>query len=264
MKKLFFFDIDGTLLQCEEGIDSIPNETRDILNRLQKQGDDVFLATGRCKCFILDGVIDYPFNGLVTCNGAYVEYKGEVVYKKIIPLEALQKVHNLCVENHFAYYFEGNESIYILNRTNPRHKEFQEKWIMKEEVLVDEFDLSKIETYIGMIVVNKEEDVDNMVGELSRYFDVQRHQKGLSFDLTLKGESKAKGIRKLVESLEYSMEQTVAFGDGRNDVEMLQEVALGIAMGNAADVTKKAAKYITDNVDKEGILKALEYFSLLS
>jgi hypothetical protein len=96
---------------------------------------------------------------------------------------------------------------------------------------------------------------------LSPYFLIKQHQKGLSFDLTLKGESKAKGIRKLVESLGMDMEDTVAFGDGRNDVEMLSEVGFGIAMGNGADEAKEVANYVTDDVDKNGIEKALDKFS---
>lgn len=264
MKKLFFFDIDGTLIDCENGIESIPISTRNLLDRLKKQGDDVFLATGRCKCFILDGVIDYPFSGIVSCNGAYVEYNGKTVYKKVIPIDAIKKTHELCLKKHFAYYFESNDFIYILNRTNPKHLEFQEKWLMKDEILIDSFDLDKIETYIGMIVVNNEEDVDIMIQELSPYFDIQRHQTGLSFDLTLKGESKAKGIRKLVGALGESMEQTIAFGDGRNDIEMLSEVQIGVAMGKAAEEAKKAAQYVTDDVSNDGIMKALVHFSLLS
>ena len=82
MEKLFFFDIDGTLIECNKGIYRIPNDVRYGMNQLKKQGHDVFLATGRCKCFIVDGVMDYPFSGYVTCNGAYVEYKGKEIYKK--------------------------------------------------------------------------------------------------------------------------------------------------------------------------------------
>ena len=79
----------------------------------------------------------------------------------------------------------------------------------------------------------------------------------------MKGESKAKGIEKLVNALGKTMKDTIAFGDGRNDIEMLSCVNLGIAMGNAADETKAVADYITDNVDCDGILKALKHFSFL-
>lgn len=263
MSKLFFFDIDGTLIECNKGIYSIQSSTRNALKQLQDQGDDVFLATGRCKCFIVDGVMDYPFSGYVTCNGAYVEYKGEAIYKKVIPSIAIAKTHQLCVERNLAYYFEGNEHIYVLNKTNPKHIEFKDNWGMKDEVVVDDFDIEEIETYIGMIVVNSKDDIEPMVKELSDYFDIQRHQSDFSFDLTLKGESKAKGIEKLVKALGKDMKDTIAFGDGRNDIEMLSSVGQGIAMGNAAIEAKEVADYITDDVDRDGIVKALKHFSLI-
>lgn len=263
MGKLFFFDIDGTLIECSKDIISIPLTTRNALTQLQKQGDDVFLATGRCKCFILDGVMDYPFNGYVTCNGAHVEYKGETVYKSVISREAIEKTHQLCLERDMTYYFEGNDYIYVLDKYNPMHLEFKDNWGMKDIVVVDEFDFEEIQTYIGMIVVNSNSDIDYMQEVLSPYFEIQKHQAGNSFDLTLKGESKAKGIEQLVEILNQEMNKTVAFGDGRNDVEMLQRTGLGIAMGNAAIEAKEVANYITDDVDKDGIVSALSHFSFI-
>lgn len=263
MKKLFFFDIDGTLIECNKGIYSIQPTTRKVLDRLKEEGHGVFLATGRCKCFIVDGVIDYPFSGYVTCNGTYVEYKGKSVYKKVISTEAIKATHELCINKNFVYYFEGNDYIYVPDKNNLRHKTFVENWGMKKEVIIDDYIFEEIETYIGMIIVNCEEDIPLMIETLSSYFDIQRHQNDLSFDLTLKGESKGKGINKLVEFLNMDIKDTVAFGDGRNDIEMLSSVNLGIAMGNAVEEAKEAADYVTDDVDQDGILKALQHFQIL-
>lgn len=263
MKKLFFFDIDGTLIECEKGIYDIQKDVWELLDNLKKQGDDVFLATGRCKCFIPDEVMKYPFSGYVTCNGTYVEYKEKPMYEAKIPYVALKKAHDLCKERGLAYYFENSDCIYVLSKTNPRHIEFKEVWGMKEDIIVDNFDLNEIDAYIGMIAANSEEDVPYIREQLSEYFDIQQHNNGLSFDLTLKGESKAKGIKELAKSLNVSIENTVAFGDGRNDVEMLSEVGLGIAMGNGAIEAKEAAKFVTKDINENGIIYAIEYFSLL-
>ncbi len=263
MKRLFFFDIDGTLIECEKGIYNIQDEVWKLLDDLKKQGDDVFLATGRCKCFIPDTVMEYPFSGYVTCNGAYVEYKNQCTYKEVVPYEAFKKTHELCKARKLAYYFENSDYICVLDKDHPRHIEFRDKWGMKDEITIDEFDISKVETYIGMIVANSEEDVPFIKESLSDYFDIQQHNNGLSFDLTLKGESKAKGIKELAKALNVPVENTVAFGDGRNDVEMLSEVGLGIAMGNGAQEAKDAAKFVTKDISDHGIMYAIEYFSLL-
>ncbi len=127
-----------------------------------------------------------------------------------------------------------------MNKDNPKHIEFKNNWGMKDKVIIDSFDVNEIETYIGMIVLNSDQDIEPMKNVLSPYFHIQQHQSGLSFDLTLKGESKAKGIEKLINGLGKTMKDTIAFGDGRNDIEMLRCVNLGIAMGNAADGNKKS------------------------
>ena len=263
MKQLFFFDIDGTLIDCNKDIYSIQTSTRSALDQLKEQGDDVFLATGRCKCFIVDGVMDYPFSGYVTCNGGYVEYLNQPVYKAIVPSEAIIATLELCDKYGFNYYFEGNDNIYVRDSNDKKHLEFCKKWGMKLETIIDQFDPGEIETYIGMIVVNDTDDIPVMVDALYPYFDIQRHQNDCSFDLTLRGVSKAVGICELVKRLNKDISDTIAFGDGRNDIEMLETVGLGVAMGNAVIEAKAAADYETDRIENDGIVKALKKFDLL-
>lgn len=263
MNKLLFFDIDGTLIECKLGIYSIADKTRRALDCLKENGHNVFLATGRCKCFITDGVMDYPFNGYVTCNGGYVEYLGRPVYKAIVSSDAIKATMELCEKYDFNYYFESTDYIYIRDRNNKKHIEFGENWGMKPETVVDHFDPEEIEAYIGMIVVNQVEDVPVVVEALSPYFDVQRHQSDCSFDLTLRGVSKAVGINELVKKMNRDIKDTIAFGDGRNDIEMLETVGLGVAMGNAVIEAKAVADYQTDRIENDGIKKALEKFELI-
>lgn len=263
MDKLFFFDIDGTLLDIPHGIHTISKKTVDSMDQLKNNGYSVFLATGRCKCFVLDEVMKYPFSGYVTCNGGYVEYEGKCIYKNIVPSEAIRKTHNLCKEQGWLYYFESSDQIYVLDRNDPKHIKFRDGWGMKEETICDDFDFDKVETYIGMIVINNERDIPLMVDELSPYFEIQKHNSGCSFDLTLKDESKGASIKRLADCLNVPIENTIAFGDGRNDIEMLETVGLGIAMGNAVDEAKAASDYITDAVWEEGITTALKKFSFI-
>ena len=186
MSKLFFFDIDGTLIDCNKGLYGISTINRNSFDQLKQKGHDVFLATGRCKCFITEGVMDYPFSGYVTCNGGYVEYKGDAIYKAVVPAKAIEETIKLSKEHHFSFYFESSDYIYVLDKNDPQHKEFARVWGMKDETIIDDFDPQEIETYIGMIIINSKEDIPLLVETLSPYFDIQRHQTGCSFDLTLK------------------------------------------------------------------------------
>ena len=56
--------------------------------------------------------------------------------------------------------------------------------------------------------------------------------------------------------------ETMAFGDGGNDIGMLSHAGIGVAMGNASDEVKAAASYVTSSVDEDGIARALEKFCL--
>lgn len=253
MSKLFFFDIDGTLIDCNKGLYGISTVNRNSFDQLKQKGHDVFLSTGRCKCFITEGVMDYPFSGYVTCNGGYVEYKGDAIYKAVVPAKAIEETIKLSKEHHFSFYFESSDYIYVLDKNDPQHKEFARVWGMKDETIIDDFDPQEIETYIGMIVVNSKEDIPLLVETLSPYFDIQRHQTGCSFDLTLKGVSKAVGIQKLVEALHKDIKATIAFGDGRNDLEMLETVGTGVAMDNAVPEAKAVADEICPDVNDDGI-----------
>lgn len=81
---------------------------------------------------------------------------------------------------------------------------------------------------------------------------------------TLKGSSKAVGIKEFIKELGRDINDTIAFGDGRNDIEMIEETGLGIAMGNAVPELKSVAKYVTANIEEEGIAAACKHFNYIS
>ena len=71
------------------------------------------------------------------------------------------------------------------------------------------------------------------------------------------------GIKAALAHYGISRDETIAFGDGGNDVTMLQYVRIGVAMGNGNPETKRAADFITDDVQNDGIPKALRRFGLI-
>ncbi|MDD8048893.1 MAG: HAD family hydrolase [Thomasclavelia sp.] len=263
MSKYIFFDIDGTLINCKNNIYSIPKTTRESMDKLKEKGHHVFLATGRCKCFITPGVFDYPFSGYITCNGGAVEYNNKKISKDIISSEAIKATIDLSEQLDMDYYFENDNYIYIRDKKDPKHVAFANEWGMKDDTLIDEFNPDEIETYIGMIVVKHLEDIPIMEDKLSKYFDVQRHQSDYSFDLTLKGVSKGSAILTMTDKLNISIKDTIAFGDGRNDIEMIQTVGMGVAMGNAVSELKNETNYITKSVDEDGITQYLKKINLI-
>lgn len=84
-----------------------------------------------------------------------------------------------------------------------------------------------------------------------------KHPGENSYDVYFKDCTKADGIRKLIKHLSMNIEDTFAFGDGINDIEMFQAAGCGIAMGNAHEKLKKVSRFVTDYVFSHGIYNAL-------
>ena len=68
---------------------------------------------------------------------------------------------------------------------------------------------------------------------------------------------------KIIEYYGINISETMAFGDGGNDITMIEHAAIGVAMGNANEGVKEVADYITDDVDNNGIYNALKHFSII-
>ena len=82
-------------------------------------------------------------------------------------------------------------------------------------------------------------------------------------DVNPQGQSKQVGIDVFCDYFGIDRANTMAFGDGGNDITMLKHVGIGVAMGNANPEVKEIADYITDDVDSDGIWNALKHFGIL-
>ena len=82
-------------------------------------------------------------------------------------------------------------------------------------------------------------------------------------DVISKTGGKVTGIKKMLEVHGIGQEEVIAFGDGENDIEMLQFAGIGVAMGNAEPEVKAVADYVTTDIDDDGILNALKHFEIL-
>jgi hydroxymethylpyrimidine pyrophosphatase-like HAD family hydrolase len=82
-------------------------------------------------------------------------------------------------------------------------------------------------------------------------------------DITACGADKGKGILAMARHEGFDPSRTIAFGDGGNDISMIRQAGIGIAMGNAIDELKRQADYVTTSVDDDGIRRALRHFQVI-
>ena len=256
MIKAIFFDIDGTLVSFQTH--KIPDSAILTLKKLKEKGIKLFIATGRGKDG-LDVLKDIDFDGYITLNGQYCYNDKEIIYENNIlkdDLKILLEEINLdpfpCgfTLEHTKYFNYRDERVdYIHSIThNDDHPAGDCSNVVNEKV------------YQCMCFIDKTREKE-LLKKLPHCISARWHS---SFcDISPIGGTKQNGIDKFLEYYHIDLSETMAFGDGGNDIPMLMHVPYSIAMGNANDEVKSIATYVTDSVENDGVMKACEYYKLI-
>ncbi|MBT2687851.1 Cof-type HAD-IIB family hydrolase [Bacillus sp. ISL-47] len=256
MKKIVFFDIDGTLLDFDK---KLPDSTKEAIEQLKKNGTFVAIATGRAP-FMFESLRDeLDIDSFVSFNGQYVVFENEAIYRNPLKTSEIELLYKHAQENGHPLVFMNEKTM----KSTIRHHEFIEKSMGSLKFPHPEEDKAFFkgrELYQSLLFC-EEKDEHMYFSEYPDFGFIRWHP--YSVDVLPAGGSKAEGIKKMIERLGFDLKDVYAFGDGLNDIEMLNAVGTGVAMGNAADVVKKAADRVTASVDKEGIWNGLKELQLI-
>lgn len=263
MIKAVFFDIDGTLVPF--GSHSIPDNTRDALRQLRANGIKVFIATGRHPAWI-DNLGDECFDGYVTTNGALclAADRRTEIYRREIDRGDLERLIPFS-RSHSEMPFVVVPADGRIFTTGVNANFTQASKLLN----IPPVPLRPVEDVLDVPVVQMMVFASGNETEASGLFrDVLRGCDATSWctlfaDIVPHGSDKSIGIDHVIEWFGISLDETMAFGDGDNDIGMLKHVACGVAMGNAADSVKGVADYVTLPVDCDGIGEALRHFRLI-
>ena len=257
MIRAVFLDFDGTIFSHASIM--IPPSTLEAVRKLRERGILVFLCTGRAIAeFDHFDLSELIVDGKVLSNGQMIlNENDEVIYE--CPIDGIleEKIISLFKERRFPMYMITRDDIF-LNDLNQTVLDVQVS-VSSGLPRVKEYEGEKV--YMASAFFNCQEDVDTIY-ELSDIAEITWWHAG-AVDIVPKGISKAKGIDEMLRRCGIPLEESLAIGDGENDVDMLKHCGIGVAMGNAADVTKAAADYITDDIDEDGLYNALKHFGLI-
>jgi Cof subfamily protein (haloacid dehalogenase superfamily) len=255
-KPIVFFDIDGTLLNDKK---EIPTSTKQAVQVLQEKGIHTVIATGRVPN-MFDWILkELNINSYIAINGQYVVFEGQEIYSNPINPEMLQTLSNMTASNGHALAYCSHHDYMVSKRNHPFiASSFDSLKLPYPEVDPDFY--KKWPIFQGHLYC-EEKDTQMYIDRFPHFSFVRWHE--VAFDILPKGVSKAIGIQKLLEALNINKENSFAFGDGLNDVEMLTSVGTGIAMGNAVPEAKAAANVITTSSSNNGILNGLIEIGLL-
>ena len=261
MKKAIFFDIDGTLLDYFGGITDMTPIVKDSIRSLQKEGHHVFISTGRPYAFLSKSILDFGFDGYILANGAHVIINNETIHSEHIDKEFINDLINEIDKLNIQYILEGEYYSYM-DKKFKKFYDFYDTVGVSKELIKGEFSLDEVKAFkIEMMCPNDEiADLCLKIVQINEEYDYVNSIALKSFELYSKKNTKATGILKALEYLNVDIENSYAFGDGKNDIEMLSTVGCGIAMGNADDEVKKYANKVTETVHNDGVAVGIKKF----
>ncbi len=249
-KKFFFFDYDGTLAPPRTR--TIPQSTLETISQLREAGHFVGLATGRLQCNAVDFVKPYGFENIVADGGNSVTLNNELIWMEPLDISMVKRVlYRLEEQSKMWAVTTANEPLRISN--NPQFETVAGDYYLptKYDPNLSIETLSEVYKIYIPAMPGEEETLDLLDAPWVRY---------TSNTIFIEPMNKAVGIKKIVDYYNGSYSDVVVFGDGKNDVTMFLPEWLSIAMGNAREVLKERADYITSDCDKDGIMLACKHF----
>jgi len=256
-KKLILMDLDGTII--DHSINDVRESTKIAIKRLKDAGHIVAIATGRPPSLFYG--IDKTLNidTFVAANGRYVEHQGQALYEDYIDPVIIEQFVDDMSSKKIDVAFESL-SIYAMHEKNSELVDkFNEHFHLENPKVIPNF--HKNNNILQMVMFDRTQNLNDLNEKYpSLDFNIASPY---GVDINAKGGMKEIGLKVLAQHLGFDMKDTIAIGDGFNDVSLIQSAGFGIAMGNGCEPLKKAADFVTDNCEDDGLFNAFKKVNLI-
>ena len=263
MKKAIFFDIDGTLIDASVGMTLMSTRVRDALNALKEAGNYIFIASGRPLDYLDPELVNFGFNGFVLMNGAVVVINNEVIFAEAIDPKVVKEVCQFCDAEDTEYILESHPKVYL-------KEEFKLSEIFFANFDIDilkferKFNIDDFPTYKMEFLTDRADagEIYYKLLQTPTLTGINDPFHSDNLELYSAKNTKASGILHALDYLGVDIKDSYAFGDGLNDIEMIQTVGCGMAMGNGNPKLKSLAKYVVPSVHEDGVAFGIENYIL--
>lgn len=264
MKKIAFFDIDGTLTSEIDG--SVPESAVTAIRRSRKNGHLMFINTGRCFQNVEQRFRDIGFDGYICGCGTNIYCDGKDVLYIAQSHETIMKILQKARETGVDILFESCKNVaFDVSRplTHPGAIRQYEAFVKRGYDMPE--DLENPNYFCDKFVIWYKDE--NQLSEFCKVSDLYFEciDRGGTFrEFVPHGYSKATGIQYVLDYYGIPLENAYALGDSNNDLPMLSYVPNSIAMGNSDPASLfDQVSYVTEKASADGIRLALEHFHFI-
>lgn len=274
--KLIFIDIDGTLF--DHAKDAIPESAKNAILSAKSKGHKIFLSTGRPYADIDQEILNFPLDGMIVSCGAVVYVDNKPIYCKTYPQKELISLIQFMLDNNIGFSLDGIRKNYLTEEAfnclsslmfkNNEDSELSRAMMAKNNCFpfedMKEEDLKEV-VKISIFTKNKESCeklFQRIPKSLTGFMYKNKHLNLYNGEISIKGITKATGLKKITTYLSKNIKDTIAIGDSLNDLDILQKAGLSICMGNGADECKEIADFTTKDISDDGLAYALKHFNL--
>lgn len=264
MIKAIFFDVDGTLVSFNTH--KISELSKKAIFTLKQKNIKVFAATGRAL-FQIEDLHELKFDGYITVNGSNCfineDNRLKEIYRVSLDKDDLFALIDYISNNRFHCRIMTSDDIFT-NYTNIFINIMYALSKIKVPKIVDfkDYITNNYEKILQLNIFVDENKEKYLIDNVLKNSKSSRWNKSFA-DVNSKYGGKEVGIDKIIKYYGIDLSETIAFGDGGNDIGMIKLAGIGVAMGNANKEVKEIANYITDDVDNDGVYKALKHFNLI-
>ncbi len=259
-RKILFFDVDGTIVT---GDHVIPKSAGRALAAAMEAGHLLFVNTGRPYLHVEPQIKALPMSGFICSLGGHILFRGETLGARASSPEESREVRDAGYGCGMDMLFESEQAVWFDRRCSNPHGTREFAWLQsigvpgRDDTFREDFFFDK---FVCWPRENGEPDRFEAMFRDRRTFIHREHD---MMEVVLRGLSKAGGMRRVMELLGISREDTFAFGDGANDLPMLREAGTAVLMGNAPRSLWGEADYVAPTIHEDGLYRAMEHFDLL-
>lgn len=254
-KATAFFDLDGTLLDDKS---QVRPEIKEAMTQLKENNILPVIATGRTEVEVAAIMKEANIDSDIIMNGAFIRVAGDIIFSDVYDKELIKEVYDAVKENNDVISFYNEKEIWC-----NAHNEFllgAYDFIHTPVPPIDpEGYLTKPVNMLLVLGQDNDTYYTSQFPQLNFYRNTP-----FSLDTVKKTVSKGNAVKILQEKLQLTDVPSYAFGDGPNDLALFEACDIKIAMGNAVDVLKEKADFITKKNTEGGIVHALKHFELIS